>query len=435
MSRFASSVCSSRARALLLGALLLGASAFSLALLSIAPALAQNATAFQRSYISPFPDGDRHRMVVLGGSLGDGLWSGLYRAFEPDPTVEVIKRSKASTGLVRPDRYDWNAALDEILKDETYQIAVVMFGTNDAQSIRKDKKVLKPGTDAWREAYGERVEAFIKKLRAANVAVYWVGLPVMRAPHATGNAEFMNEIFREKAFINGAKFVETWSAFTDQSGRYSAYGPDMQGQVRRLRANDGVHFTMRGYLKLAHFVEKELRRDLSLAKLERNIPLAGNEDEQSRVIRKSRPARSATPARPVADSAAPDAGKSGVAEAANAAAASVPDQATAQAAAQRQVSQVGGVNIIRPAISQPSLEASRILSPQSAASSLPDNETVAGDLEIGLTALATISSVSGANSTRPRLPLTQRPYYKVLIQGEQLEPKAGRSDDFTWPPS
>jgi hypothetical protein len=182
-------------------------------------------------------------------------------------------------------------------------------------------------------------------------------------------------------------------------------------------------------------VEKELRRDLNLAKLERNIPLAGNEDEQSRVIRKSRPARSATPTRPVADSAAPDAGKSGVAEAANAAAASVPDQATAQAAAQRQVSQVGGVNIIRPAISQPSLEASRILSPQSAALSLPDNETVAGDLEISLTALATISSVSGANSTRPRLPLTQRPYYKVLIQGEQLEPKTGRGDDFTWPPS
>jgi hypothetical protein len=230
----------------------------------------------------------------------------------------------------------------------------------------------------------------------------------------------MNEIFREKAFINGAKYVETWSAFTDQSGRYSAYGPDMQGQVRRLRANDGVHFTMRGYLKLAHFVEKELRRDLSLAKLERNIPLAGNEEEQSRVIGKSK----SKPARPAADSGA-----------ANAAAASVPDQATAQAAAQQQVSQVGGVNIIRPAISQPALEAARSLSPRGAASSLPDNETVAGDLEIGLTALATISSVSGANSTRPRLPLTQRPYYKVLIQGEQLEPKAGRGDDFTWPPS
>ncbi len=58
----------------------------------------------------------------------------------------------------------------------------------------------------------------------------------------------------------------------------------MTGQVKRLRADDGVHFTMRGYLKLAHFVEKELRRDLNLAKIERNIPLAGNEEEQAKVM-------------------------------------------------------------------------------------------------------------------------------------------------------
>ena len=61
-------------------------------------------------------------------------------------------------------------------------------------------------------------------------------------------------------------------------------GPDMTGQVKRLRADDGMHFTMRGYLKLAHFVEKELRRDLNLAKIERNIPLAGNEEEQAKVM-------------------------------------------------------------------------------------------------------------------------------------------------------
>ncbi len=91
-------------------------------------------------------------------------------------------------------------------------------------------------------------------------------------------------MYREKAFINGAKFIETWNGFTDEAGRFSAYGPDMTGQVKRLRADDGVHFTMRGYLKLAHFVEKELRRDLNLAKIERNIPLAGNEEEQAKVM-------------------------------------------------------------------------------------------------------------------------------------------------------
>ena len=94
----------------------------------------------------------------------------------------------------------------------------------------------------------------------------------------SADAEAMNDLFREKAFINGAKFVDTWNGFTDESGRYSAYGPDMAGQVKRLRADDGVHFTARGYLKLAHFVEKDLRRDLNLAKIERSNALGHIDD-------------------------------------------------------------------------------------------------------------------------------------------------------------
>ena len=49
-------------------------------------------------------------------------------------------------------------------------------------------------------------------------------------------------------------------------------------------ADSNCYSTPRGSLKLAHFVEKEIRKDLNLAKLERNIPLAGSEDEQSKVM-------------------------------------------------------------------------------------------------------------------------------------------------------
>ena len=37
-------------------------------------------------------------------------------------------------------------------------------------------------------------------------------------------------------------------------------GPDFEGQIRRLRAGDGVHFTRAGARKLAHYVEREIRR-------------------------------------------------------------------------------------------------------------------------------------------------------------------------------
>ena len=394
-----------------------------------APAVSQQGTSpVQRSYINPFPNGDRYRVVVLGDSLGDGLWSGLYRAFEDDATLEFIQKSKASTGFTRTDTYDWNAQLAELLKNDTYQIAVVMFGA-EAQPIRSGKDWLKVGTPGWEEIYGKRVEAFIKKLRQANIAVYWVGLPVMRSPGQSADAEAMNNLFREKAFINGAKFVDTWNGFTDESGRYSAYGPDMTGQVKRLRANDGVHFTMRGYLKLAHFVEKELRRDLNLAKIERNIPLAGNEEEQARVM-----GRDIVPSQADPESAAAPEPSATPAEP-DAVAAAVAEQAQGDQTPQLHESNVGDVSVVRPVMDQ-ALQAAQNLVPQAPASTGPEAEVVTSELPNGLTAVATISAVTDLSlaSSRPRLPLSQRPYYKVLIKGEQLKPKEGRADDFSWPP-
>ncbi len=397
----------------------------------LAPAVAQQGTTpVQRSYINPFPNGDRYRVVVLGDSLGDGLWSGLYRAFEDDATLEFMQRAKPSTGFARTDAYDWNAELADLLKKETYQIAVIMFGGNDAQAIRSGKDWLKVGSEGWDEIYGQRVEAFIKKLRAENFAVYWVGLPIMRSPGQSSDAEAMNELFREKAFINGAKFIDTWNGFSDEAGRYSAYGPDMTGQVKRLRADDGVHFTMRGYLKLAHFVEKELRRDLNLAKIERNIPLAGNEDEQAKVMGRDVIPGHSEPAQPAAPT--PDQGDAAT-ETADAPAA--PEQAQGEQAPQLQESSVGDVSVVRPAIDQ-TLQAAQGLTPQGPAAATPEAEMITSELSNGLTAVATISAVTDLSlaSSRPRLPLSQRPYYKVLIKGEQLEPKAGRADDFAWPP-
>lgn len=379
------------------------------------PVMAQTDQSAHRSYITPFPNGDRYRIVVVGDSLGEGLWGGLYRAFEDDPTLDFIQRSKKSTGFVNTRRYNWNGEIDKILKEGNYHVAVVMFGANDARPIRKDGKLLKVGTEEWREAYGERIEKFIRKLRAANVATYWVGLPVMRSPGQSANAEKLNDVFRERAFVNGAKFVDTWEGFVDEQGRYSAYGPDMSGNVKRLRANDGKHFTMRGNLKLAHFVEKELRKDINLAKTERNIPLAGNEQEQAKVKD-----RFVAP-RPVAPKPAEEQ--------------KTADSETSEDKNGVRESQVGDVSLVQPTLPNASTAADSLTAQQAAATAEP--EVITSSLPGGFTSMATISAVTDLTlaSSRPQLPLKQRPYYRVLIRGEQLDPKSGRADDFSWPPS
>lgn len=377
----------------------------------VLPAAAQDTPA-HRSYINPFPNGDRYRIVVLGDSMAEGLWEGTYRAFEDDPTLDIIQQGKKWTGFVNTDKFDWNSEIDQILKDGNYQIAVVMFGVGEAQPLKKDGKLLKIGTEEWRQAYGERVEEFIKKLRGANLATYWVGLPVMRSPGQSEDAQKLNDLFREKAFVNGAKFIDTWEGFVDEQGRYSAYGPDMQGQTKRLRDNDGVHFTMRGYLKLAHFLEKELRKDLTLAKEERNIPLAGDENEQAKVA--NRFATPSTPATPEPDAAATD------------------EEGDEDAL---QESQVGDVSVVRP--TRATAIPAEDLAEDSKNASSSEPAAITEELPGGYTAMATISAVTDLTlaSSRPQLPLSQRPYYRVLIRGEQLEPKSGRGDDFAWPPS
>ncbi|MGA9603886.1 MAG: GDSL-type esterase/lipase family protein, partial [Methyloceanibacter sp.] len=332
----------------------------------------------------------------------------------------------------------WESDLSDALKDGTYQIAVVMYGANDDQSVKVGKDWVKVGSDAWRQAYGERIETIIKKLRAANLAIYWVGLPVMRSPTQSADAELMNEVFREKTFINGAKYIDVWNGFMDEGGRFSAYGPDMTGQAKRLRADDGVLFTMRGNVKLASYVEKELRHDLTVAKQERNIPLAGSVEEQAKVTGHDLGPVPSSEAAPAADEpSAETAQEPSQGAAPNAAAqASAQGNAPPDQAAPVKQNQVGDVSVVRPAIDTALQAASQTLAPSGAAA-MPEAEMITSELGNGLTAVATLSSVTDISlaSSKPRLPLSQRPYYKVLIKGEQPKPKAGRADDFTWPPS
>ena len=410
--------------------------ALLLACFAAEPAKAQQGTTpVQRSYINPFPTGDRYRVLVLGDSLGDGLWTGLYRAFEDDTTLEFVKRTRPNGGLLSGT---WESDLSDALKDGTYQIAVVMYGANDDQSIKVGKDWVKVGSDAWRQAYGERIETIIKKLRAANLAIYWVGLPVMRSPTQSADAELMNEVFREKTFINGAKYIDVWNGFMDEGGRFSAYGPDMTGQAKRLRADDGVLFTMRGNVKLASYVEKELRHDLTVAKQERNIPLAGSVEEQAKVTGHDLGPVPSSEAAPAADEpSAETAQEPSQGATPNAAAqASAQGNAPPDQAAPVKQNQVGDVSVVRPAIDTALQAASQTLAPSGAAA-MPEAEMITSELGNGLTAVATLSSVTDISlaSSKPRLPLSQRPYYKVLIKGEQPKPKAGRADDFTWPPS
>ena len=115
-------------------------------------------------------------------------------------------------------------------------------------------------SEKWGELYARRVDEMIGVLKAKGVPVLWVGLPSMRGSRATSEMVYLNDLYRGRAEKAGIIYVDVWDGFVDDAGNYNNYGPDFEGQTRRLRTGDGVHFTSAGARKLAHYVEREIRR-------------------------------------------------------------------------------------------------------------------------------------------------------------------------------
>ena len=202
--------------------------------------------------------GRRIRVYVFGDSLGDGMAYGLRTAFAGHNGVKIVRRSRASTGFVRQDFYNWNAALKDILGKEEMDIAVVMIGANDRQLMRGPDGRHKFGTPEFLDIYTRRVDAFMKMFAGRGIAVYWLGMPVMRGPKHSAAMQVLNRIFEERAKANNITFVPAWKAFLGENGQYTTTGPDITGRISNIRAGDGVHFTRRGYRKLAALVERPI---------------------------------------------------------------------------------------------------------------------------------------------------------------------------------
>lgn len=216
-----------------------------------------------------------YNVVIFGDSLGDGVWAGLYHVLHKDKRFSVIRKSRVATGFVRKDYYDWNDAVREAAADTKIDIAVVVMGTNDRQTIIEDGKRYALFEPKWREVYEARVDDFTATLKAAGARIYWVGLPVMRSPGFEADMENFSGIFESRAEANGVTFIPTHALAADEDGKYQAYGTDPSGKKRLLRTEDGIHFTMEGYELLAREIAGVIRTDADGGKVAASTGSAG----------------------------------------------------------------------------------------------------------------------------------------------------------------
>lgn len=201
------------------------------------------------------------RIAVFGDSLASHLGRGLDEVFEENGDVAVVDRSRGDSGLVRKDVVDWPKAAEEFLKTNPKVVyALVMLGANDRQPIREGDQSFEVLGDRWREIYRDRVDAVVKVFADQKIPIIWVGAPPMRSESLTKDLAAINDIYRERVQKAGGTYVDVWPGFVDERNRFTATGPDLEGQEAKLRTSDGVHFTKAGARKVAHFADVELKR-------------------------------------------------------------------------------------------------------------------------------------------------------------------------------
>lgn len=209
------------------------------------------------------------RIGVVGDSMAADLGDGMQKLLRDRDTVKVIRFAKPATGLMRDDVYNWQNALKGFISKTKLDAIVVMIGGNDRQSIWLNGRRLPRGSKAWLAEYERRVARFMVLLAQADAKVYWVGLPVVRSEWMSRDYKGLNKIFHAHARKHGFTYVSTWENFVDGSGGYSSFGRSLNGVKRRLRKEDGMHFTTDGELLLADIVTRAIGRNLSEIKTAR----------------------------------------------------------------------------------------------------------------------------------------------------------------------
>jgi hypothetical protein len=214
--------------------------------------------------------GAGRRILILGDSMIAGAF-GLFleRALQEKHGHVVTRHGKSSTGLARPDFYDWQVVGPAKAKTSPADAVVVMFGGNDAQALRmgttKNAGWIHWGEENWESEYRQRIRSLCDAIAPAPVQIYWVGMPVMRPEKLNARVQLLNQIYRsEMALRSNAAFIDIWDLLADEDGNYShrLQIGDMRKKTT-LRAGDGVHLTVAGAHYLADTVAPIIDRGLS----------------------------------------------------------------------------------------------------------------------------------------------------------------------------
>ncbi len=186
------------------------------------------------------------RLLLAGDSMMRELGSAISTV-APSELTRAELDYRVSSGLSRPDFFDWPTQLAQLAATHDPEAVVLLFGTNDFQNLAVDGAVLDAGSPAWIAEYSRRVGLVMDLLRRGDATVHWVALPPMRSAGFDAGMAQLNEVYRQQAATRPwVAVVELAPVLGGSDGAYAAHLPGADGTPESIRQEDGVHFSRAG---------------------------------------------------------------------------------------------------------------------------------------------------------------------------------------------
>ncbi|WP_104742872.1 SGNH family hydrolase [Helicobacter cinaedi] len=193
-------------------------------------------------------------VLLIGDSMMQGVAPYLLRTFKK-VKIQGINLSKHSTGLTYKHYFNWELATrDALEKNPHISLIVVLLGANDPWSMKKGIAFKSP---LWEEIYTQRIDEILQVAREYGVRVAWYEVPSVREKSLNDKIMYLNSLYEESVKQSGEYFLQS-NGIVTQGGKYSAFIKNAKGKSVQVRADDGVHFTTRGYQIMASILLNSL---------------------------------------------------------------------------------------------------------------------------------------------------------------------------------
>ena len=201
-------------------------------------------------------------VLFAGDSIMEELGPALAQMLAGKKNLKLVQAGRSSTGLCRPDFYDWPKAMRTLMRSEQPRTVVICIGTNDDQTVADAGVRHQFISPRWQVAYRHKVEEIINIIDGYGGTSIWVSPPIMGPDALRPRVFAIREVIRQTCESRNVPFIDIWPTLADANGnfQYSFIAPG--GKTITLRTRDGVHIAPAGNKILAKAVLPHLERML-----------------------------------------------------------------------------------------------------------------------------------------------------------------------------